>query len=107
MHVQERHSEDRLKQQLARRKKEIDNYYRVSKLAENDPRLEVARRKARQKFDRYERETKRKHHLQWQKSFRGLRSRRDKQYRDITKQLKKEYRRKRGLPEGMQGPWNF
>ena len=107
LHVKERHARARVKAQLIRRKDEIDNYYRVRKLRDEDSRLERARRNARRRFERYEKKTERKHREQWQQSYRNLRSQRDKQYRSITKSMKKEFRKSRGLSDESQAPWDF
>lgn len=107
MAVQERREREDLKRRMEQKRREIDNYYRVGELAQTDPRLTAASGKAQRKYDRYERKTQRRHHRQWLRSFRGRAIQRNKQYRQITKQMKKQARRSRGLPDEMQAPWNF
>lgn len=107
MHVQERWAEKHLKNKTELKKREIDNYYRVGELGQADPRLETARQKAQRKYGRYEQKVQRQHHRQWLKTFRGMRTQRDKGYRQITKSMKKEHRRSRGLPDELQAPWKI
>ena len=89
------------------RKREIENYYRVGELGQTDPRLETAKQKAKRKYGRYEQKEQRRHHRQWLQSFRKMRRQRDKGYRQITKSMKKEHRRSRGLPDELQAPWKI
>ncbi|HBE89699.1 MAG: hypothetical protein A3E37_02240 [Candidatus Andersenbacteria bacterium RIFCSPHIGHO2_12_FULL_46_9] len=107
MHVQERRAEEQLKRQTESRKREIENYYRVGELGQTDPRLETAKQKAKRKYGRYEQKEQRRHHRQWLQSFRKMRRQRDKGYRQITKSMKKEHRRSRGLPDELQAPWKI
>jgi len=107
LHAKERQAEAVLKSQIARRKREIDTHYKVEKMKSGDPRLDKARRKARNNFTKQEKKMERKHKQQWQQSYRSLRNHRDKQYRDSLKEIKKDYRRQRGLPDKMKTPWKF
>jgi hypothetical protein len=107
LHVDERHARQRLKAQLERKRKEINDHYRVNHLKADDPRLEGARRMARRSFEKYERKVERQHNEQWKKTYRKLRNKRDRQYGDVTKEMKREFRKKRGLPDEMQAPWKF
>ena len=107
MHVKERQARAVIKAQMARKKNEIDAHYRVGSLKKSDPRLEKVKRKAKHNFEKYERKTTGKNHDQWVKSHRALRTRRDKQYRQITKELKKEIRKSRGVEGKLQTPWNI
>jgi len=106
-HVQERRAEEQLRRRMDRRKQEIDDYYRIGELGKTDPRIETASQKAQRKYGRYEKKVQRKHHRQWLHTFRKMRVQRDKQYRRITKMMKKEARRRRGLPDEGQAPWNI
>lgn len=106
-HVEERRAEEQLKRQMHRKKEEIANYYRVGELRKTDARWESASLKAQRKYGRYEQKVQQKHHRQWLQTFRRMRMQRDRQYRQITKNIKKDIRRSRGLPDKMQGPWNI
>jgi hypothetical protein len=105
--VAERRAKENLRRQTEQRKREINSYYRVGKLSDDDPRSETARLKASQRYDRYQRKVERQHHRQWLKSFRKMKIQRNKQYHKITESMKKEHRRSRGLPDAMKGPWNI
>ncbi len=92
-------AEGDLRRQLKREKAEVDRYYRIRKLKEHDPRLEKARRKARHKYELIERKMLRKHRDSWQKQERSMQMSRDKRRRKVTKEMRKESRKARGLGE--------
>lgn len=104
----ERRAENRMKAELAREKKQIRSHYRVNKLDENDPRLKKARKKAQKKIAKEERQMKRQHHRHWSDTYNDLKNKREKQYHDITKSMKKEYRNT-NTPGGgnSPSPWQF
>ena len=92
-----------LKRQLKREKAEVDHYYRLKKLKEGDPRWEKARRGARHKYELIEKKMLRKHRDSWQSQERSMQMSRDKQRRKVTRQMRKESRKARGLGDDTWG----
>ncbi|MBI4022258.1 MAG: hypothetical protein HY372_02785 [Candidatus Andersenbacteria bacterium] len=98
--VSRRSSDRDLEERLDREQADIDRYYRVHELREGDPRRERAVREARHKFRLAERQMRRKHREGWQRQLRVLQLSRDKAKRKVTRSMKLEYRRARGLDTG-------
>lgn len=87
-----RTAERKLQRDLENRKEDIDRYYRLHELADSDPRFKQAQRKAEIKFGAQARRQERKHRDAWQDNLRDLQLARDKQKRQVTKQMRREYR---------------
>ena len=102
--IKKRQSAEReLKRQLKREKAEVDHYYRLKKLKESDSRWEKARRDAKHKYDLIEGKMLRKHKDSWYKQERAMQMSRDKQRRKVTKTMRKESRKARGLGDDTWG----
>ncbi len=100
-------AERELKRELEHEKKEIDEKYRLHELADGDPRRKRAEKMARDKYREIEKIEERKFERTWNVNrgsmFRKLKTDKGKDYRRITKEMKRESRRDRGLPPEMGG----
>lgn len=94
----------RLEEQLDRKQEDISEYYRLNELAPDDPRRDRAVREAQRKYRLVEGQMRRKNREGWQRQLRALQLTRDRQKRNVTRSMKLEYRRARGLGPG-NAPW--
>lgn len=94
----------RLADTLDRRQEDIDQYYRLHEIKPDDPRRERAVREAQRKYRLVEGQMRRKNREGWQRQMRALQLTRDRQKRRVTRDMKREYRRARGLDPGNL-PW--
>lgn len=104
-----RQSEKMLQEQLARKKEEVDQHYRLSHYRPGDPRLLKAQRRAQEVYEKHERHMRVQHHLDWQDRWHNLRRGRDQRYRQITKDMKLEDRLalRQALDDGEASPWSI
>ncbi len=92
-----------LKGKLRRQKQSIASYYerKAGVLGE-----ERAEEKARKRFELRKKEAERGFDTSWRRREHELARARDERYREITKDLQREARRRRGMPAERQMPWN-
>lgn len=102
--VSRRSADHDLKKRLDRQQADINRYYRLNELRPGDPRRERAVREAHHRFRLAERQMRRQHRESWQRQKRALQLTRDKAKRKVTRSMKLEYRRARGLDPGNL-PW--
>lgn len=102
--LHERHrAQQELERELERQGEEIARYYRLHSLPAEDPRRPDFEERARKQFEYVERVLRRDHHQTWQEQLHQLQSQRDQQYRQLTREMKREHRRAVGLPEELAG----
>jgi hypothetical protein len=103
LQYQQRLAERDLKRELEREQKDIERYYRLHELKDDDPRRARAEREAHRKYQLTQRQIERKHREEWQRNLRQLQLTRDQQKRQVTKEMKREYKESREVP-GETGP---
>lgn len=84
---------------LRRQQEKIEGYYRCKEKSLGEER---AQEKVKERFRREEREMTRKFRKTWQDQESDLKRQRDRKYRQITKEMHKESREARGLPDRTQ-----
>lgn len=100
-------AQEKMRRGLLRRKAQIETRYNLDDLKPVDPRYDRASRMASLRYGQREREAHRQHLGQWQRRARSLRNAKSRQYRAVTQEMKKQYRREHGLSEGLQAPWKI
>lgn len=98
-----RQAERELREDLRRQRDKVERYY-----GRKEGRLgaERAQHRIREKYRQTEREMSRKFDRTWLAKEHDLARSRDRQYREITKSMKRESRQARGLADRAQLPWN-
>ncbi len=90
--VERRRAQQELKRSLERKRNKIESYYRLDELPPSDPRFATARKRAGDKIERIEQHASDSFREQWRERLRGLQRARNRQYRDVTKGLKRASR---------------
>lgn len=103
---EQRRDEEILRRQLERERQKIDSHYHLTTMKPSHPQYQKTKKRAQERWQERARHMERARHLMWQKKFRELKTNRDRQYRQITKDMKKErHLATGGLPKKLLDPF--